>query len=364
MRTLNFTKIIAILAFIGLAGFSCFWTAESLFIWQPSLTIYGAWMIAVVFFIVASICFGKFLKSLDRQEDFYGKLFGRGGAFLLGLIGLVIFWLCFSLPTNTHTLLYRASISNVLTNDLNRTQGYLQGLRDNNVEIKKIEKKYKAKTDAVNAHILRLLAEIDNPSHLGIGHRFEKVLSELDVTLSEGMSNPTKLQRVGKVGNNRSEWIAAVNYYQRQAYDQLRIYRAACDKEIASIKAMMGSKELKALIKNNETSLHDIANMDGVNNDIIKAALKDLTNSYGYIKTNAQYINFKDGDKEIYTRDNVLPVAQAMLSVPDVWRDYLFTNKYDGYGIIWWVLVALLVDLAGFIFFNMAFDNKNNNAIA
>ena len=51
MKTLNFKRIISIVAFVALAGFSCFWTAESLFIWQPSITIVGAWLIAVVFYL-------------------------------------------------------------------------------------------------------------------------------------------------------------------------------------------------------------------------------------------------------------------------------------------------------------------------
>ena len=145
MNRLNYLRIIAIIAFIALAGFSCFWTAESLYIWQPSITIYGAWMIAVIFFIVASICFSKILKALDKQSDYYGKLFGRTGAFLISFLGLIVFWLFVSLPTNTHTLLYRASIKNVITTDLNRTQGYLQGLKDNNVEIKKSTRNIRAR---------------------------------------------------------------------------------------------------------------------------------------------------------------------------------------------------------------------------
>lgn len=364
MRSLNITKIIAILAFLGLAGFSCFWTAESLYIWQPSITIYGAWMIAVIFFIVASICFGNLLKSLDRQEDFYGKLFGRTGAFFLAFFGLMVFWLCVSLPTNTHTLLYRASIRNIITSDLNRTQGYLQGLKDNNVEIKKINQKYKSKNEAVDAHILRLIAEIDNPSAIGIGNRFETVLVELDRTLSTDVNNPTKLQRVANVGKTRSQWLTTINYYQSQAYEQLKLYRASCDKEIAAIKATMGSKELEGLIANNKLALKDITNMKGVDNDIIQAAIEDLNNGYAYIKANSQYINFKEGDKELYTRDGAMPEAKEMLSVPDVWKDYLTTDKYAGHGFIWWVLIALLVDISGFIFFNMAFNRKNNNAIA
>lgn len=364
MNKINFFRIFAFIAFVALAGFSCFWTAESLFIWQPSITIYGAWLIAIVFFMVASICFGKLLKSLDKNEDFYGKLFGRTGALLLAVVGLVVFWLVVSLPTNTHTLLYRASIKNVITADLNRTQGYLQGLKDNNVAIKAIDQKYKSKNEAVDALIARLMAEIDHPGFEGIGDRFKTILVELDRVLSIDANNPVKINRVENVGKSKTQWLAAINYYQRQAYDQLRLYRATCDKEINEVKTTMESKALDKLIKNNKSALSDIRKMKGVNNEIVQAAIDDLVDDYAYIKSNAQYINFKEGDKDRYTRDGAMPEAKEMLSVPDVWKDYLTTDKYNGHGFVWWVLIALLVDLAGFIFYNISFHSKNNNALA
>lgn len=364
MRNLNITRIIAVLAFLGLAGFSCYWTAESLYTWLPAITIYGAWMLAVVFFIVASICFGKLLQSLDRQSDFYGKLFGRTGALLLSIVGLLAFWLFFSMPTNTHTLLYQASVVEVATNDLIRTQGYLNALRHNNVEVKKIDQKYKDKANAVDALLTRMLAEIDNPSAVGIGVRFNTVLAELDKALSADNNHPVSLQRVTNVGSSRVQWLTALNYYKEQAYSQLRLYRASCDREIAEVKRQMNSPELAGLITNNERSLHDLAQMKGVDNGIMEVVCKDLTKSYSYIGKNAQFLTFKGGDKALYTRDGAIPETKAMQSVPDVWRDYITTSKYDGHGFLWWILAAVLVDIAGFIFFNMAFNSKQNNAIA
>lgn len=364
MRKLNFKKIISILAFIALAGFSCFWTAESLFIWQPSITLAGAWLLAAVFYVIASVCFTKVMKGLDKNEDFYGKLGGRGGQLLLGLLGLIVFWLVISLPTNTHTLLYRSSIKSIITADLNRTNGYLQGLKDNNVEIKKINDRYNSKKEAVDALILRLIAEIDNPSAIGIGHRFETILVELDRTLFEGNEGSKKIQRVANVGKTRSQWLTAINYYQSQAFDQLKLYRSYCDKEIDEVKRMMGSKELERLIKNHKIALSDVSKMSTVNNKIIAAADDDLVQGYSYIKANSQYIVFKDNDKVRYTRVGAMPEAMEMLSVPDVWKDFITTNKYAGHGFIWWVFIALLVDLAGFIFFNFAFGSKNNNSIS
>lgn len=357
MKKLDFKRISCIAAYLGLAGFSCFWTAESLYIWQPSITIFGAWLIAVVFYAVASICFAMLIKGLEKNVFFKQGIFAsRGGHLFFGSLGLLVFWLMVSLPTNTHTLLYRASIKNIITTDLTRTQGYLQGLKDNNVEIKKINNKYDSKKEAVDAIILRLIAETKNPSHLGIGHRFETILVELDRALFEGDKEGQQIQRVGNVGNTPAQWITAVNHYQAQAYEQLKLYRAACDKEIEEVKRMMNSTALEHLIKNCEIALSDIDRMKGVNNEVIGEAVNDLTNGYSYIKSHSQYIKFKDNDEARYTREGVVPEAKEMLSVPDVWKDYIFTDKYNGHGFIWWVFIALLVDLAAFIFAYKAFN--------
>lgn len=357
MKKIDFKRILCIVAYFGLAGFSCFWTAESLLIWQPSITIWGAWLIAVVFYVVASICFSRFIKGFEKYGDFgQGPFSSRGGHLFFGFIGLLVFWLMVSLPTNTHTLLYRASIKEIIKSDLTRTQGYLQGLKDNNVEIKKIENKYQSKANAIEALFQRMKDEIDRPSALGIGERFNTIVVELETELG------TTLQKERR-GSNRSEWLGVINYYQRQAYEHLKLYRAKCDKDIEEIKRMMGSKTLQGLIKNCDIALSDVNKMDGIDNGIIKAATNDLANGYSFIKANSQYVVFKDKDKERYTREGAMPEAKEMLSVPDVWKDYLTTDKYNGHGFIWWVFIALLVDLAGFIFFNLAFSKNDNNAL-
>ena len=351
MKKLDYKRILCIVAFLGLAGFSCFWTAESLFIWQPSITQAGAWLIAIVFYAVASLCFGLLMKGLEKNVRFKQGLFAsRGGHLFFGIVGLLVFWLMVSLPTNTHTLLYRASIKNVITTDLTRTQGYLQGLKDNNVEIKKINDGYDSKKAKVDAIILRLIAEIEHPGHEGIGKIFNTALAELEAELG------TTLQRASNVGTTYAQWLTTINYYQKQAYEQLKLYRSQCDEKIKEIRRMMDSKALERLIKNCEIGLSDINNMNGINNEIIAAAVNDLTNGYSYIKAHSQYIKFKDNDEVRYTREGAMPEAKEMLSVPDVWKDYITTDKYNGHGFIWWVFIALLVDLAAFIFAYKAFN--------
>lgn len=353
MRKTNVTKIVYGLFFLALAGFSCFWTAESLFIWQPSITKVGAWLIAVIFYVVASLCFAKIHDSLDRKIDFYGKIGGRGGAFTIGLLGLLAFWVMVSLPTNTHTLLYRASIKNIIMGDLARTQGYLEKLNEH-LPKAKINAEYDQKALLVKSHIARMLAEIDNPSQLGIGPRFKTIVAELNNKL--GVS----LQMPDNVGTNRSQWLVTINYIQEQANAQLNIFRKDADNHIAQLEKDRGSTD--AIIANHTTALSDIDKMQGVNNDIISAAVDDLTNGYSVIKKHKEVIDFKDNDEYRYTRDGAMPEAKEMLSVPDVWVDFLTTDKYDGHGFIWWVFISILVDLAAFIFFDLAV-RKHNNAI-
>ena len=358
MGRLNLVKLGSMLAFLILASFSCYWTAESLYIWNPMLTVYGAWLISIVFYVIASLCFSKMLNSTDRYGNYTNKTGGQTGQFLLGLLGLIVFWIFLSLPTNTHTLLYRASIKDVATVDLERTKGYLTSLKDNNVEIKKIETEYTDKELQVASLLERMRAEIDHPGQLGIADRFNTILLELDNVLG------ASIQRRANVGTTKKEWLITIQYYANQARQHLKILRADADRRIQTVRNNMNAQDIDKLIYNCDAALSDIHNMNDVDNDIVSYAVKDLTEGYAYIGKNAEYVDFKDADKERYTKEGAIPETKAMLSVPDVWKDYITTDKYAGRGFIWLVLIALLVDIAAFIFFNIAFNKKNNNAIA
>jgi hypothetical protein len=59
-------------------------------------------------------------------------------------------------------------------------------------------------------------------------------------------------------------------------------------------------------------------------------------------------------DKEVYKG---VSKTTKMLSVIDVWKDF-FAGKYAGRGFTFWIVIACLVDIAGFIFFDIAFAKK------
>lgn len=343
---MNAKRILSAVAFLSLAVFSCYWTAESLFIWQPSITRVGAWLIAIVFYVVASICFSSLVKVFDPNVHFGEGLFkSRGGHIAFGLLGLVVFWLLFSLPTNTHTLLYRASIRNALTNDLVRTDGYLQAMTDNNAVIDSINRSHKAKQKFVNDQFSLLDREETDKTNWGQGRKYDKLVQDLE----EGLGAPIHQthKSMGNTANRR--------YIHQQALDILNRDRERCDKEIAEILGLIDIDLINNLRERLSIAMQDVYNMKGTNNDIIRAAVHDLEDSYSHIKKNSKYISFKNEiERDIYTREGAKPESETMLSVPDVWRDVLTTDKYRGHGFIWWVLLALLVDLAAFIFFDIA----------
>lgn len=363
MGRTNYFRIFAMLAFIVLAALSCKWTAESLYMWHPDLTIYGAWAIAVLSFVIASLCFSQLLKSLDRNEDFYGKLFGRTGAFIIGLLGLVFFWMCVSLPTNTHTLLYGANIKTVMIQDITRTKGYLTDLRDNNQQIKAIESKRDAMAALISTRLQAMQDEIIHPGHEGVGYRFNAIITNVEKILSEAIGKQVKIQRAERVGSNPREWNNTYKYYQTSVLANLDIYRRQCDEQIRRVQNAMNDDELRAKIQNLSIAQEDINEMEDVNTEVIKAASNDLSKAYAYIKKNADYLKFKtEEDKARYTAEFPHTDAEDLLNVEEVVRDYVKTDRYKGMS--YWILIALLVDIAGFVFFNIAFNKKNNNALS
>lgn len=359
MNNFNTKRILSAIAFLALTVFSCYWTAESLFIWQPSITRIGAWLIAVVFYVLASWCFGRFIKSFDRQATFGMGLFkSRAGHLVFGLLGLLVFWLMFSLPTNTHTLLYRSSIRNVITTDLERTDGYLKSLKDNNAAINAINDEYEGMRMAVEGLLNNMKDEVNDHFNPGIGEKFNAYLLDLQQALG-GLP----IQKAANIPPVKTAWQRAMSDYRQKAHDQLALHRVECDKKIDEIRHLMNSEKLNGLIERDSIAMTNIDNMSNVNNKIVNDAVEDLINDYAYIKTYSEYITFKNDEEEnLYTRDGAMPEAKAMLSVPDVWRDFLTTDKYRGYGFIWWVLLALLVDLAAFIFFDIAARSDNDFA--
>ena len=364
MRNVNFSKILPLIVFAALAFFSCSWTANSLYVWQPDLTFVGAWFLAIAFYIIASICFSMIMKAFDKYASYHHSSFGRGAHLFVGILGVLAFWIFFSLPTNTHNFIYKSEIKQVASDELNRAKEYLGGLNSNagNLCVQRVMAEYDKIENIYTIKLTQLLSEIDNPGDEGFGPKCEQILKELELEVGNGI----KIQRVN-VGKTKRDWLLAYANIKNQCDAQLENFRIKRDQKIEECKRNINTEKFANLIANLDLGLSDLTEK-GSDNEVINAINNDLRDAYSIIKTNQDNIVFKGEtdterakEREHYTKDGAIPATEELKSVPSVWWDYLTTNKYSGHGFLWKIMLSLLVDLAAFVFFNIAFNSNKNN---
>ena len=77
------------------------------------------------------------------------------------------------------------------------------------------------------------------------------------------------------------------------------------------------------------------------------------------IKKNKEFVNFSSkADEAIYTADNPVTKVKRMIDVFKVWEDFL-KGEFAGHGFIFWVIISILVDIAAFMFFDLAFKKED-----
>lgn len=96
-----------IIAFLILAGISCWATEQSLHLLLPTgWPEVLVWGITIAFFVVASLGTKMIADTLNSPafiDNRKVKLFG-------GILLVIFFWLLMSMPTNTHTFFYNDKI--------------------------------------------------------------------------------------------------------------------------------------------------------------------------------------------------------------------------------------------------------------
>lgn len=356
MQQVNYSRILSWLAFLALAAFSCKWTAESLYLWQPTLGLWGGWVLAILSFVVSSLCFSKLLSSLDQNQDFYGKLGGRFGAFIIGILGLCFFWLCISLPTNTHTLIYNSEVKTVLTNDLTRTNKYLSSITNSNSAVAQINAKYDDFSTSIAVLLSKLSDEYTHPERPGLATRCEAIINQIEAKFGTILTSgeDSRIIRADRHSNK------SMSYVIEQVKRKLAIIDKNRENEIARVMNSIQPDVIEAAQLNIVTVINDINDMRGIDFDILENAEKALEDGYGLIANNAKYITFdSDEDKARYTADKPVTEYSNLKNVWEVVVNGISSGKYKG--LYYWILIALLVDIAGFIFFNIAVSKKNNS---
>lgn len=359
MNQTNYLKIFSALAFVAFAGVSCWATVESLHLLQPSIPVLFLWIATVGFFVLASWGSIKIVDSLN--QNIY--MDNRGWNLFGGVVILIIFWLICSMPTNTHTFFYRSVIKDYVTKDMSRTKNYLTDLLDNRKIKEQMELEWSNFEKDIQITFRKFLTEIDNPSRPGIGERCETILLEIESKLNafdakNNQKNKDRLQRIKPSANTQKAWVDVAAIYARNIDDILSIKKKAFFSNVSGITRNETKNEIKSNINNLNKMLTEIHDMDGVDNDVMIHTGKVLSESYATIANNSKYIIFKDSTDVALYKNGKVSDTDRMLSVIDVWKDFL-NGKYAGRGFVFWVIIAILVDVAAFIFFDLAFKKES-----
>lgn len=358
MNQSRFFKIFAIVAFLILMGVSCWATVQSLHLLLPSWPVILFWAVTLIFFVVASIGSKMIVDSLNQKI----RVDGRSWRLIGGIILLLAFWVSFSLPTNTHTFFYRSNIKDVLIRDLTETKGKLQDLANDGEAGKIIEQEKADFRNKINSIFSKFAAEINNPGNPGWADKAEAVIIELEAELGTIQRLKLRCQSF----QCRQELIEAM----REQIDNMLesklniVYQTRLD----NINRGLDKPTINKLIAQIQ-KVQDKIDRDPTNNgepseettNILSQAYKIIEKYTDVLISNfdTQYpdlIKIAKNDKKIFAG---VSQTEKMRSVIDVWKDF-FGGKYAGRGFTYWIIVAALVDIAGFIFFDLAFARRND----
>ena len=350
----NTLKIVSIFAFITLAVVSCWATQESLHLLLDNLPQFLCWVVTIAFFIIAS--FGTKLIVDSLNQNVYVE--GRGKKLIGGILIVLCFWLIFSMPTNTHTFFYRSTIESIASADISMTKGYLDQLKNNTLTETKIRDKQTEFSNQVWSLFAELEAEIKNDANPGFGPNAKRILASfatlLEVPRVDALTYNDKSQQ------SRAKLVDAyrtkIDILMQTKLTNIRNSMIAPDEDTYKAQASTDWINLdfaENAIKSGTLDLNDAASIKDVNNRLV--------HGYMTIKTYSNYIEFIPGDKNQYLPTNedgnpkqAVTKVEKMLSVFDVWKDFL-KGEYSGRGLIIWVLLSILVDVGAFIFFDIAF---------
>lgn len=351
MEQKNYLKLVWILAFVAFAAVSCWATSESLHLLLSSWPIIICWIVTIGFFIIASMGTKMIVDSLN-QNIYLEK---RGLRLVGGIFILLIFWLICSMPTNTHTFFYRNIINDEVTTDLSTTRGYLGQIKNNTNNIAQAQLKVTELENNVNVLLGELEAEIMNEANPGFGDKSKEILRKVAALLEVD-----KIEPLTKKGNSKQDRVKLCDAYRQKVY-MLAQNRA----NHIMVNVLSPNPDIMKEVKRVDANLSEIQKCIGnktldlnKSEDILEICNK-LTESYNVIKKNRDFVNFSSKkDEEVYTADSPLTRVKRMISVIDVWKDFI-AGKYAGRGFIFWVVISVLVDVAAFIFFDLAFRKKD-----
>ncbi len=364
--------ILCAIAFVGLMALSSYMTATSLFRLQPDFSIFIWLGLALVFFAVASAGLGLIINSLNqkrRVEYRVPKLIG-------GVVMLLIAWVFVSFPTNTHTLFYKTEAKEVLASDLSRMSQELEKVTDRHFLYLKKKAEYDQFQENVNTALRNYIAEVMNPKNPTHGEKAEGLWNKIKLALGV-----TELHRTYPRSSRLKDLQDYCDQIEKQVEAELKIqsvskganynaYKESID-DVKKLKVALDSvaKTLhskKFIVKNGKKIRQKVDEPTQNTLLLLEEANQALKNYDNIVKTELikeAEKKKKAFDKAEYEANTVKPKSvtniQKLTSVVDTWKAY-FNGEYDGRGFAYWIMLSLLIDVAGFFMGYFAFNSDED----
>ncbi|MDE5968146.1 MAG: hypothetical protein K2G64_03480, partial [Muribaculaceae bacterium] len=233
---------------------------------------------------------------------------------------------------------------------------YLTDIIQNKSEKERVAKLIRDRKDKVNDIHERLNAEIRQPNNPGNGPQTDLILTELTDLNPNYRIHPIAFQ-----GSSLQQQQKAIAYYNEQFeaidrriekdyYDQIKSPNKSDLKKATD--AIKNLDILRANIEEGEIDLNSAEDME-------KIVVNQINNGYQAVNLNKDFVSFRtDEDEQRYSSTPIITETKRMTSIFDVWGDFM-AGKFGGHGFVWWIMLAILVDLAAFIFFDLAFKKRD-----
>ena len=339
----KFLKIFALIAFVAFATGSCWSTTESLFLTLEHAEIpkWIFWIAVVGLYVLTSLCAKWVIDSFN--QNIYVE--HRTVKCISGLIIGLLLWLAFSMPTNAHTFFYKQMAKNTAVKELKHVDGELQKLSS---EVTFLET-YDAEWNKKEADILHALEgikqEIEDFQNPGAAAKTDKRVADAETLL--GLETGT-IARLHTRNNSQNERNKVCEYYDKAVRRQLAILKQQHQAKAASALSdfQIRMKNVPLLRKDIDATLRQLDDDQYDKEAVLKNARKII--GKGYAELEAQFNGIYTYDENTYRSDRLVKVTK-------VWGDY-FTGKFrhTDYTLWYWILFSIIVDIAAFVFFNIA----------
>lgn len=357
----NFMKIFAIFAWLVFAAVSCWATSESLFLSYSGGAAFPRWVfwvIVVGFYVLTSLGTKWLVEGVSENYSEHKKLKFFGGLFII-----ILFWFVVSMPTNAHTFLYKKAAKSVALKECTYLDKELSSITNVDAYKLKLQGEAEDALQKVEQFKTALKSEIRNEWRKGVGGKAESYIQDVENVLGIRVNTIPRIQ-------NRNTSDAEINrctkYYDDAIEDQVEAYKRRFEERITPL--------IEEYEKNAEDALGAKTKLNGISvalndahvsqEEVLAEARIQINNAYNIL--DKHNVNSSESSRTKYVEiEKNMPSNRLTNVVEVVWKDYLhgdLNKKYDMpelKGMIYFILLSILVDLAAFLFFNIGFKKED-----